>query len=228
VAGLEATRALVQAGPVLLAPTHVTWWDPLVLMVLDEALDADSRALMDAENLKALPFFGALGAMPIHRNGSSAATRRDLAAAAAELDRPRRALWVFPQGRQRPTSVRPLGLQPGICLLARQAGVPVIPVALQYGWREGERPAALVHFGTPLDGTDKNLLPSLEAALVAGLAVGESFLDTPHHTGDQVPDGSPFSALVPPIRAFRHDDPASTALARVTRVLTGLSRWRTP
>ena len=227
VAGLDAARAQVQAGPVLFAATHVTWWDPMVLLVLDEALGADGRALMDADNLKALPFFGALGALPVHRGGSSAATRRDLAAAAAELDRPTRALRIFPQGRQRPATVRPLGLQHGVRLLARQAQVPVIPVALQYGWREGERPAALAHFGAPLDGSTDTLLPDLEAALLDGLAAGEAFLDTPGHTGSAVPEGSPFVPLVAPDRAFRHNDPASAALAQVTRVVTRLSRWRT-
>lgn len=228
VAGLAQARAQVQAGPVILAATHVTWWDPLVLLVLDEALGADGRALMDAENLQRLPFFGAVGAVPIHRNSSMSATRRDLAAAAALLDRPRRALWIFPQGRQRPASVRPLGLQPGIRLVARQAKVPVIPVALQYGWREGERPSVVAHFGAPLDGTHKRLLPQLEDALVAGLLEGETFLDTPGQTGASVPDGSPFSPLVAPHTAFRHDDPASMALAGLTRFLTRLGRRRTP
>ncbi len=228
VAGIEAAQAQVQAGPVLFAATHVTWWDPMMLLVLDEALGADGRALMDAANLQALPFFGALGAVPIHRGGNTATTRRDLAAAAALLDRPTRALWVFPQGRQRPTTVRPLGLQQGIRLLARQARVPVVPVALQYGWREGERPAALAHFGAPLDGSASTLLVDLEAALLSGLAAGDAFLDTPGHTGRHVPEGSPFNALVVPNKAFRHNDPASAALARVTRMVTGLSRWRTP
>ena len=86
--------------------------------------------------------------------------------------------------------------------------------------------AALVHFGAPLDCADANLLETLEAALIAGLSAGEGFLDTPGLTGAQVPDGSPFAPLVPPDKAFRHDDPASAALARVTRVLTRLSRWR--
>jgi len=93
VAGLDEARALIAEQPVILAATHVSWWDPMALLVLDQALGADGRALMDAENLRRLPFFGAVGAIPVHRNGDRGALRRDLNAAVACLDRPTRVLW---------------------------------------------------------------------------------------------------------------------------------------
>jgi 1-acyl-sn-glycerol-3-phosphate acyltransferase len=225
VAGLDEARALVAEQPVILAATHVSWWDPMALLVLDQALGADGRALMDAENLRRLPFFGAVGAIPVHRNGDRGALRRDLAAAAACLDRPTRALWIFPQGRQRPATTRPLGLEPGVRLVARLAGVPVVPVALRYGWREADRPTALAHFGPALDPTDKRLLDRLEAALIRGLDAAGAHLDAPGQFSDMVPEGSPFRPLVAPTHDARRLDGPTRALVALTRVATrALSR----
>ena len=229
VAGLEATRDLARAQPILLAPTHVSWWDALLLVLLDDALETDGRALMDADNLSRLPFFGALGAVPLHRGrGQRSRMRRDLAFALSTLDRPGRALWVFPQGRQRPVSVRPLGLAPGVQLLARQAQAPVVPVALRYGYREAERPAVVVHFGSPLDGRAPDLLGDLEAALISGLDAGEALLDAPGLVGPAVPEGSPFSPLIAPADVPGDQDPATRALSALTRILTRLGARRRP
>jgi len=225
VAGLDEARALIAEQPVILAATHVSWWDPMALLVLDQALGADGRALMDAENLRRLPFFGAVGAIPVHRNGDRGALRRDLNAAVACLDRPTRVLWIFPQGRQRPATTRPLGLEPGVRLVARLAGVPVVPVALRYGWREADRPTALAHFGPALDPTDKRLLDHLDAALTQGLDAGSAHLDAPGHFGDMVPEGSPFRPLVVPAHDARRLDAPTRALVALTRVATrALSR----
>ena len=168
IGGLDAARALSARGPLLFAPNHVAWWDPLVLVALDEALGTEGYALMDATNLDKLPFLSWLGALPLDRR-SPAASRAGLRLAAALADGPRRALWMFPQGRQRPAHLRPLDLKPGVGLLARLAGVPVVPVSLAYPFREAPVPAAAVVFGEPLDPRRADLLPALEAAIVTGL-----------------------------------------------------------
>ena len=183
VSGLEPARRLLAQGPVLFAANHVAWWDPMLLVLLDEALASEGYALMDAGNLARLPFFGWLGALPL---GRGEAARTDLAAAAAQLRGPGRALWIFPQGRQRPAHLRPLGLKAGVMALAEQSGVPVLPVSLQYAFREAERPAALVHFGEarPASAPARELLPWLEEALVSGLDTIDAFVDRHEGTFD--------------------------------------------
>ncbi len=169
VAGLAETRARLAEGPVVFAATHVAWWDGLVMLLVDEALGAEGHVLVEASTLRRLPWLRSVGALALDRGGLAA--RAGLRAAAAVLDRPGRAVWIFPQGRQRPPWLRPLGIRPGVGLVARASGAPIVPVALTYTFREGDRPAALVHLGSPVP-ADR-----LEEALVAGLEVVDRFLD---------------------------------------------------
>lgn len=179
VSGLDRLAPLLATGPVVFAPNHVSWWDPMVLVALSGALPTEDYVLMDAENLRRLPFMGWLGAVPLRR-GRREEARADVLAAAGLLDGPGRSVWIFPQGRQRPAHLRPLELRPGVeWLVAAAGGVPVVPVSLQYGFREGERPAALVRFGRARSARAPvaTLLPWLEAALVEGLGRCDAFLD---------------------------------------------------
>jgi 1-acyl-sn-glycerol-3-phosphate acyltransferase len=156
-------------GPVIFAANHVCWWDAFVLVSVDAALGTDGRVLMDEDNLERLPFFSAIGALPISRTGG-ARVRRQLADATATLDRPGRALWIFPQGRQRAWHLRPLCFAAGLGLLARRANVPVVPVSLCYPWREGPRPSIVVRFGSPILEPDRStLVDDVERAVAAGL-----------------------------------------------------------
>ncbi len=171
VAGLDSTRARLAEGPLILAATHVAWWDGLVVTVAGAALGAEDYVWVDAPTLRRLPWLARVGAVAVDRSGPASA-RAGIRDAAAVLDRPGRVLWVYPQGRQRPAWLRPLDLQPGVGLLARRADARVVPVALQYAFREDARPAAIVHFGAPVAPAD------LEAALVEGLARVDHFLTT--------------------------------------------------
>lgn len=167
VAGLEAARAEAARRPLILAANHVGWWDTFVLVALDGAMGTDAYALMDADGIRRLPFFARLGALPMERGGT--ASRAALREAASLLDRPRRTMWIFPQGRHRAPHLRPLAFARGVELLARLApDAAVVPVALQYVWRDAPAPAAYAHLGAALEtGAD---VAALEAAVAAGLA----------------------------------------------------------
>ncbi len=187
VSGLEHAQAAVRAGPAIFAATHVSWWDAFVIVAVDEALSTTTHCLMDADNLERLPFFGWIGAIPIGRGGARA--RAGLRHAATLTKSPGEALWIFPQGRQRPAHLRPLQLEPGVRLVARLCRAPVVPVSLNYLFRESERPAALLRFGPAItaDNFDSTVL---ESALVDGLDLIDRFVDT----GESTPA---FSPLVP-------------------------------
>jgi hypothetical protein len=145
--GLGETRAVLAAGPAVIAANHVAWWDPLLLVVLDTVLGGRGYALMDAGNLAKLPFFGWLGALPLGRGAAAAA---GLEAGAAVLREPGDHLYLFPQGRQRPPSFRPLGLKPGLGRLIATHPRPILPLSIHYHFREREVPAAILHFGAPI------------------------------------------------------------------------------
>jgi 1-acyl-sn-glycerol-3-phosphate acyltransferase len=169
VAGLDAAREGARRAPLLLVANHVGWWDSFLVVALDEALATEGYALMDAANLRRLPLFARLGALPLDRSGTSR-WRAGMDAAAARLDRPGRALWIFPQGEHRPSHLRPLGFRPGLRhLLRRLPHARVVPVALQYAWGELPRPRAHVDVG-PAASAAGLTAAGVEAALEAALA----------------------------------------------------------
>ncbi len=180
VEGLDAARAQLAAGPAVLCPTHASWWDPLVLMLLDEAMDGDTRAFMDSRNLEKLPFFRYIGTIDLDRRSPESA-HQDLLRGGALLHKPRRGLWLFPQGRHRPPWLRPLGLKPGVARLAALHPVPLLPMGFQYAFREGERPTCAVSIGPALDPRahpgEAALMGALEAAMAEALERCDAFLD---------------------------------------------------
>jgi 1-acyl-sn-glycerol-3-phosphate acyltransferase len=170
VAGLAPVRQLTARQPVILAATHVAFWDVFVLVALDEALGTEGYALMDAENLCRIPFFARLGAIPVQRGSPRAGLR----AAASLLDQPGRAVWIFPQGGHRPPHLRPLAFLPGVRLLSRLTpGAAVVPVGLQYAFGQSEGPVAYASFGEPLPAeavAADDGVPKLEEAVEFELA----------------------------------------------------------
>lgn len=176
VSGLEQARSALATRPLIFAANHVAWWDPLLLLVLDEALGGTGWAVMDATNLRTLPFMGWVGALPLDRS-SHERSRQSLEASADLLDRPGRALWIFPQGRQRPAHLRPLDLKPGIGILCDRNPVDVVAVSVNYLFLERDRPAAVVRFSAPVASSDiagPSLLPTVENLILGGLAVIDS------------------------------------------------------
>jgi 1-acyl-sn-glycerol-3-phosphate acyltransferase len=149
--GLDLLARELQDGPRIVVSNHSAWWDPMLGILLANRLlrDCDGYALMDARNLRRLPFLGRLGGFGVEL-GDALDGVRALRYAARLLVRPGVLVWVFPQGRERPVDERPLGFAGGAALLARMAGVPVVPAALRYEFGEDERPTCWASFGSPL------------------------------------------------------------------------------
>lgn len=179
--GLDATRAAAAAGPLLLCANHVSWWDAFVLVVVDEALGTDGRALMDDDNLQRLGFFRALGALPLSLRDPRKALSQLRSASSwladGAVDGPLnpgagRALWMFPQGRQVPSWRRPLGFHKSLVRVADDAGCAVVPVSLLVTWRERPEPAILVRLHPPLrvrGGPARAFADDVEARVADGI-----------------------------------------------------------
>jgi 1-acyl-sn-glycerol-3-phosphate acyltransferase len=149
--GLARARALCAEAPVLLVANHTAWWDPLVaLHVSQHLLGVDGYAMMDARNLRKLPFFGFVGAfgVDLDRPADGAAA---IKYTARLLDRPGRAVWIFPQGSERPISEKPLDFKPGSAEIARVAHrARAVPVGLRYEFGAAEKPSLYISIGAPL------------------------------------------------------------------------------
>lgn len=148
VRGLEAARKHASAGSVLLVSNHTSWWDPLVaLHVSTHLLGLAGHAMMDAKNLRRLPFFALVGGFGVelgnHEDGVAA-----IRYAAELLETPQNLVWVFPQGAERPIHERPLGFKRGAGEIARMAPkARVLPLGLQYEFGGVEKPTLWLSFG---------------------------------------------------------------------------------
>ena len=157
--GLDRLRHHAEEAPLLVIANHTAWWDALIALWLSETELAGVAAfgMMDAENLRRLRFFRWLGAFGVDRT-----SRRDGALAtryAVELLRRRgHALWLFPQGQERPAHV-PLRFEPGAAGIAKRARFArVIPVAFAYVFEGDEKPQVYVSIGEAMsfeDGADR-------------------------------------------------------------------------
>lgn len=149
--GLDEARALAAEAPLLILSNHTSWWDPLVAIHLStHLLNTEGHAMMDAKNLRRLPFFALVGAfgVDLDKPSDGAAAMRY---AARVLDAPRKMVWVYPQGRERPVTERPLGFRPGSAEIARVAKkARVLPVALRYEHGGSEKPSLWLSFGPPI------------------------------------------------------------------------------
>ncbi|MEM9692330.1 MAG: lysophospholipid acyltransferase family protein [Myxococcota bacterium] len=177
-ARLDEAREILARGPAIIAMNHVGWWDTFVAVAFDEALEAESYCLMDAANLRRLPFFGWIGAVGLDRENPRQGIR-DLKESAKLADRAGRAVWIFPQGRHVPAHLRPMRLQRGVGILAKAApGVPVIPLSLSYLFREAPEPSIVAVFGEAFSSEQargKDFLSALEARWIDGLDVADRF-----------------------------------------------------
>lgn len=152
VRGLETIEHLLQAdGSCLVVANHTSWWDGLLALLVTARLPrtAHGYALMESENLARLPFLGRVGGFGVRR-GDAVDAVRALRYASRLLAVPRTMVWVFPQGRERPITERPLGFAGGAAVLARMASAPSVPAALRYELGATERPSCWLSFGAPL------------------------------------------------------------------------------
>jgi 1-acyl-sn-glycerol-3-phosphate acyltransferase len=150
VSGLDDLRASCARGPVLVVANHTSWWDPLIaLWLTNVVLRTDSYAMMDAANLRRLPFFGKVGAFGVDladRGDGARAVRH----AARLLSTPGRIVWIYPEGRER-SAFDPLELQPGSALVARIVRrAEVTPIGVRYVFGNRERPDIWIAIGRPM------------------------------------------------------------------------------
>lgn len=151
-AGLEVIEQAKKRGPILFVSNHTSWWDPMVTMMLAvDHFDLDGYAMMDAKNLRELGFFARAGAFGVDPNDARDGVRA-IRYAAKLLDRPGRAVWIYPQGSERPIDERPLDFQPGAAAVARAVDdVSVIPIAVHYRFGGTEYPEMRIAVGEPIE-----------------------------------------------------------------------------
>lgn len=172
VRGLDTLRTELARRPVLVVSNHTAWWDPLVSLVLSHrVVGADAYAMMDAANLRRLPFFAKVGAFGVSLEDAADGARA-IRYAAKRLDRPGRLVWVFAQGRELPVTARPLRFKPGSAQIARVArGAAVVPLGIRYEHGEAPEPDLWLSIGSPLSRAPGERVPLNEVCRAQESAV---------------------------------------------------------
>jgi 1-acyl-sn-glycerol-3-phosphate acyltransferase len=185
---------LTSTGPVLLAPTHRSRWDALLLPygAGRRVTGRDCRFMVTVDEMKGLQgwFLDRLGCFPVNQGRPSLASLRY----AVDLLADGQQLVLFPEGRIRQEDGE-IQLQQGMARLAllfanQGARVPVIPVGIAYGHR-CPRPGdpAAICFGEPLHASGqgrqatqsftKNLAVAMRSAEQAARAAIGPLIDSP-------------------------------------------------
>jgi 1-acyl-sn-glycerol-3-phosphate acyltransferase len=167
---VTGAERMPRGGGVLVVSNHLTNFDPFIISMCFKR----QLHFMAKVELYRNPLIGwlitCLGAFPVRRGEADRTALRR----AEELLRSGRVVAIFPEGhRSRAAAVQ--ASKGGIALLARRAGVPVLPVAItgtQYllpqalpRWRPWRRPAVTITVGEPF-----TLPPSPGRADYAALA----------------------------------------------------------
>ena len=115
-----------KTGPIILAPNHRSYMDPPYLSMVTKR----QLHLMAKDSLFRVPVFGAyikaMGAFPVKRG---AADRGAIKQAIAEL-KAGHVMGIFPEGT-RAASGTLLPAEKGFALVAKQTGIPIVPIALE-------------------------------------------------------------------------------------------------
>ncbi|KDN58239.1 MAG: lysophospholipid acyltransferase family protein [Exiguobacterium sp.] len=129
--------------PGLFLATHSSFWDGLILLMLNQHyLRHDVHVLMDEEGLRRFPFFRHLGAFSIQK-GNLSEVRASLGYA-SDLLEAGKSVWVFPQGREYPQEHRPLEIGTGATMLLTKPDVRLC--AIYYAFESHAAPVVYVRF----------------------------------------------------------------------------------
>jgi len=149
---------LPKTGPVILAPTHRSRWDALLIPYAagNPITGRDLRFMVSSDEIKGLQgwFIRRMGGFPVNTKHPGISSIRH----SVELLRHGEALVIFPEGNIfRDARVHPL--KPGLARIALQAqssqpgvGLKIVPISIRYSvpvphWRCD----AEVNIGTPLN-----------------------------------------------------------------------------
>jgi 1-acyl-sn-glycerol-3-phosphate acyltransferase len=129
-------RENLPAGAAIIAMKHQSAWDTLAAPVI-----FDRPGIVFKRELGYIPIYGwyvrKAGMIPLDRSGGARALKGMLAAS-RPIVAAGRSIVIFPEGTRTAIGVT-LPYQPGVFALARQLGVPIVPVAVNSGLFWGRR-----------------------------------------------------------------------------------------
>jgi 1-acyl-sn-glycerol-3-phosphate acyltransferase len=139
--------------PMIVLLNHPSWWDPLICLLLSDAMFPKIRHFAPIEEamLDKYRFFRRLGFFGVEP-GSARGARSFLRIGRAICQQQDCAMWITAQGQFTDVRARPIVLRPGLAhLLPHVKRAILVPLAIEYVFWNERLPEALVHFGKPID-----------------------------------------------------------------------------
>lgn len=174
----EVLRAADGDGaPLIVMMNHPGWWDPLVGVLVQQALlrGRPGMAPMDQTQLEKFRFFRHLGLFGIDPD-----EKKNKAAMLEYVHRqwatrPRTVLWITPQGRFADVRAE-LALRPGAAVIAaRTPGVRVVSLSIEYSFWLDQRPEMFLRLAR-VSPPEKPSIPHWHRALKAGMGANAAAL----------------------------------------------------
>ena len=185
---IDAISDLAKRSGVIIAPNHVSYWDSCLYFVLSHQLSTRAFVFVARDTLLRLPFLRWCGAIPINIHSKRRAIQQ-LISAKSLYTGPSQ-FWIFPQGEHRPPHLTPLHFKRGVSVLAQHLELPIVPVSINYLYKDSEHPIAYISFRSPLP--HSSTIEEIESEIVLGLQDIHAC-----HMGD---DSRDFSPLYTPTR----------------------------
>ena len=180
---MDAISELAKKKSVIIAPNHVCYWDSCLYFVLSHQLSGRAFVFVARETLRRLPFLRWCGSLPINTQSKKEAIQQLLAVKSIHTEPSQ--FWIFPQGEHRPAHLTPLQFKKGVSVLAQHLKIPIVPVSINYLYKDSEQPIAYISFRSPLDFS--STIEEIEQEIALGLQAISS-----RHMGDDSLDFQPF------------------------------------
>ena len=180
---MDAISEIAQNSGVIIAPNHVCYWDSCLYFVLSHQLSRRAFVFVARDTLQRLPFLRWCGAIPLNIRSKSTAMQQLLSAKSLHVEPSQ--FWIFPQGEHRPPHIVPLNCKRGVSVLAQHLKLPIVPVSINYLYRDSEQPIAYISFRSPLPHSSS--VEEIENEISLGLQA-----ITSRHLGDDSLNFQPF------------------------------------
>lgn len=142
-------KELDRQQPVIFYANHSNWWDGLIVFyICRDLLKLDGYLMMLARQLRKYSFFRWIGAFSVDRDSPISAFRSlQYAASLLNEGKPRRSVWIFPQGELLPNDVRPLTFLRGLGWLVENVPqAQVVAVTFRYEFMQEQLPEVFLSF----------------------------------------------------------------------------------
>jgi 1-acyl-sn-glycerol-3-phosphate acyltransferase len=143
----KSSSTLPDGGYIAVA-NHTSWWDGFIPAIVHKMCLPKSNfsIMMSQAELRRFPFFRWGGAFAV----DAASARRAKAAIEYAADEAARGsgVWIFPQG-QIMNEWSGMRFTSGFAHAARLSSRPIVPVAMRFVMRAGQRPEAFINIGRP-------------------------------------------------------------------------------